>query len=631
LGFVKGAWRFLMVVKDALVLLFLVGFFAGIYAAISAVRPAPAPARGALTISLDGALVEQPADEDPLALIGQTQQVRQYRLRDVVHAVETATTDSAIKAVVIDLSRFMGAGQVAAERLGKAMDVARRAGKPVLVYAQQFEDSGYLIAAHASEVWISPLGFVALAGPGGSNLYYKGLIDRLGITTHIYRVGTYKSFVEPYIRSDQSPAAKEASQALVSALWSNWQADVRRARPKAQAAAFAADPMTVARDFKGDAARAALARGLVDQIGDEYSFADRMTRIAGEDSQNSNSYASIDMADYLRRHPADASPGKVGVLTVAGDIVDGEAGPGTAGGDSIATVIDEALADDKIKALVVRVDSPGGSVSASEQIRMAVEQARDAGLPVVVSMGNVAASGGYWISTVGQRIFAEPATITGSIGVFGILPSFEGTLAKIGVTSDGVRTTPLSGEPDVAGGVSPAFDAIAQSTVEHVYRQFVGLVAGARKLPGAQAEKIAEGRVWDGGSARQLRLVDSFGGLEDAVAEAARLARLDGHDARPRYLEPEKDVFSRLLSSVSATTRVSARPAPSDWLTQQARRREQAALSALAQAKAMLSGSAIRADCLECRGFGTGGSGGSGGSAGKARDGWAWLTAWLTR
>lgn len=627
MGFVKGAWRFLMVVKDALVLLFLVGFFAAIYAAISAVRPAPSPTQGALTISLDGVLVEQPADEDPLALIGQTQQVHQYRLRDVVHVLERAARDSAVKAIVIDLSRFMGAGQVAAERLGKAMDGARKAGKPVLVYAQQYEDSGYLIAAHASEVWLSPLGFVALAGPGGSNLYYKGLIDRLGITTHIYRVGTYKSFVEPYIRADQSPAAKEASQALVSALWSNWQADVRRARPKAEAAAFAADPITVARDFRGDAAKAALARGLVDRIGDDYGFADRVTEIAGEDSQDSGTYASIDMADYLRRHPADAAPGKVGVLTVAGDIVDGEAGPGTAGGESIASIVDQALADDEIKALVVRVDSPGGSVSASEQIRMSVKQARDAGLPVVISMGNVAASGGYWISTAGQRIFAEPATITGSIGVFGILPSFEGTLAKIGVTSDGVRTTPLSGEPDVAGGVSPAFDAIAQSTVEHVYRQFVGLVAGARKLPEAEAERIAEGRVWDGGTARQLRLVDSFGGLDEAVAEAARLARLDGGDARPRYLEPEKDTLSRLLSTMGAASGARVRPAARDWLTQQARRREQAALSALAQAQAMLSGSAIRADCLECRGFGAMART----SSAKAPSGWAWLARWLPR
>ncbi len=629
MAFLKGTWRILMVVKDGLVLLLLIGFFALVYAGISAIRPAPAAVRGALYVSIDGSLVEQPADADPLSLIGQTQSAKEYRLRDVVHAIETAADDSAIKAVVIDLSRFTGAGHVAAQRLGAAMDKARLAGKPVLTYALQYDDSGYQIAAHASEVWMSPFGFVAIAGPGGSQLYYKGLIDRLGITTHIYRVGTYKSFVEPYLRADQSPAAKEASQSLASALWANWIDNVRHARPKAQIAAYAADPMLVARDFKGDAAKAALSRGLVDKLGDEYGFSDHVKQIAGAAPDNDTAYASIAMDDYLRRHPTNAEQGKVGVVTVAGEIVDGEAGPGTAGGQSIATIIDEALADDKIKALVVRVDSPGGSVTAAEAIRQSVLQVRKAGMPVIISMGNVAASGGYWISTAGDRILAEPSTITGSIGVFGILPSFEGTLAKVGVTSDGVRTTPLSGEPDVFGGVSPAFDAIAQSTVEHVYRQFVGLVATARRMPADRAEKIAEGRVWDGGTARQLHLVDSFGGLEDAVAEAAGRAKLGGRDARPRWLDPALDPFSRILASVTARVsgRASARPAALDWLTLQAHKREQAAMSALSQAKAMLSGSAVRADCLECRDYGMPAPAAATGATGF----WGWLGAWLTR
>jgi protease-4 len=626
-AFIKGAWRILMVVKDALALLLLIGFFVLIYAAISAVRPSPSITRGALYVSLDGSLVEQPSQTDAIALIGQAQSVREYRLRDVVHAIETASDDKAIKAVVIDLSRFTGAGHVTAQRLGAAMDKARKAGKPVLTYALQYDDTGYQIAAHASEVWLSPLGFVAIAGPGGSQLYYKGLIDRLGITTHIYRVGTYKSFVEPYIRADQSPPAKEASQALASALWTNWIDDVRRARPKAQAAAYAADPTLVARDFQGDAAKAAQARGLVDKLGDSYAFADRVAQIAGQDPDNSNSYASTSMEDYLRRHPTDKDQGKVGVVTVAGDIVDGEAGPGTAGNESVSTLIDEALADGKIKALVVRIDSPGGSVTAAEGIRHSVLQAHKAGMPVIISMGNVAASGGYWISTAGDRIFAEPSTITGSIGVFGILPSFEGTLAKIGVTSDGIRTTPLSGEPNVTGGISPAFDTIAQSTVENVYRQFVGLVASARHMPADQAEKIAEGRVWDGGTAHQLHLVDSFGGLEDAVTEAARRAKLSGRDARPRYLDPSPDPLSRFLASVNARARITARPAALDWLTLQAHKREQVARTALYQAQAMLSGSAVRADCLECRGY----AGPLAFTATTPVSHWGWLGAWMTR
>ncbi|MET0241810.1 MAG: signal peptide peptidase SppA [Sphingobium sp.] len=629
MAFIKGAWRILMVVKNALVLLFLLLFFTLVYAGISAVRPAPGTSGGALHIALDGALVEQPASEDPFTLIDGSEADHDYALRDVVHAIDAATGDSAIKAIVIDLSRFSGAGQVAGQRMGAAMDKARRAGKQVLVYAPVYEDSGYQIAAHASEIWMSPLGFVALAGPGGSQLYYKGLIDRLGITTHIYRVGTYKSYVEPYFRTDQSPEAQEANQALASSLWSDWLAGVKRARPKAQAEGYAANPMIVSRDFKGDGAKAALDRGLVDHIGDNYAFADRVARIAGKDDDSqSGTYSAVTLEDYLRRHPTKASEGKVGVLTVAGDIVDGEAGPGTAGGDSIAALIDEALADDKIKALVVRVDSPGGSVTAGETIRQAVLRVRNAGMPVVISMGNVAASGGYWISTAGQRIYAEPATITGSIGVFGVLPSFEGTLAKIGVTSDGVSTTPLSGEPNVFGGVSPEFDALAQSSVEHVYRTFVGLVAKARNIPVASAERIAEGRVWDGGTARQLKLVDAFGGLDDAVAEAARRAKLTGGDARPRYLDPPLDPFQRIMASLSARTSVKAAPQATDWLSLQGRKRERAVVGALGQAKAMLAGSAMRADCLECRAFG---GPATRVAAQKSATGWTWLTTWLLR
>jgi protease-4 len=626
-SFIRSAWRLLMVVKDALVLIFLLLFFGLLYAALSSVRPAPVPVTGALLITLDGSVVEQPSPEDPFALLGEAQSVHQYRLRDVVHAIERGARDSAIKAIVLDLTRFQGTGQVAAQRIGAAMDLARKAGKPVLTTALAYDDDGYALAAHASEAWLSPLGMVALAGPGGSQLYYKGLIDKLGVNAHIYRVGTYKSFVEPFIRTDQSPAAKEANQALASALWKDWLANVVRARPRADVAAYAADPMIVARRFGGDGAKAALSLGLVDKLGDDFAFGAHVAGIAGEDpGERPGGFASISMEDYLRHHPATGHKGKVGVLTVAGDIVDGEANPGTAAGDSIAKLISDALSDGDIKALVVRVDSPGGSVTGAETIRQALLQVRKAGLPVVISMGNVAASGGYWISTTGDRIFAEPSTITGSIGVFGIIPSFEKSLAKIGVTTDGVRTTPLSGEPDVAGGVSPQFDALAQASVENMYRRFVGLVAAARKLTPGDAERIAEGRVWDGGSAHQLRLIDRFGSLEDAVAEAARLAKLRGGDARPRYLDPPSSPFEVIMSTLAAKVTAARRPAALDWLTLQGKRREQAALGAVDDARSLVSGPAMRADCLECRGYG-------GPAARRARRDGAlgWLGAWLMR
>jgi protease-4 len=594
-----------MVVKDALVLIFMLLFFGSLYAVLSTMRPTPTPGKGALLLDLDGSVVEQPSLRDPLAVIDHNQSNKEYRLRDVVYAIETAANDGKIKAVVLDLTRFNGIGQVSAQRVGAAMDKVRKAGKPVLVYSLAYDDDGYALAAHASEVWLSPLGLVALTGPGGSQLYYKGLMDKLGVNAHIYRVGTYKSFVEPFIRTDQSPEAREANQTLANALWASWRADVSRARPKADVATYASNPMIVANRFGGDSAKAALAMHLVDKLGDDFTFGDHVADIAGEDPDNTpGGFATVPLEDYLRHHPPAARQGKVGVVTVAGDIIDGEAGPGTAAGDSISELIADALADGDIRALVVRVDSPGGSVTGAEAIRQAVLQAKADGLPIVISMGNVAASGGYWISTAGDKIFAEPSTVTGSIGVFGILPSFEGALAKIGVTTDGVKTTPLSGEPNVTGGVAPAFNALAQASVENMYRRFVGLVARARRLPQADAERIAEGRVWDGGTAHQLHLVDSFGNLDDAIAEAARRAKLTGSDAAPRWLDPPLDPFQRLLSLAGASDDAAMQPMAGDWLSIEARNQRRMAADAVARVQTMLSGPAIRADCLECLGYG---------------------------
>lgn len=604
MAFVKGAWRIIMAVKDVLVLLFLMLFFGLLYAALSFTpSPVRAISSGALLLDLDGVIVEQPSEVDPFSLLaGGGPRMTEYRLRDIVTALEAARTDHKVKAVVLDLDGFMGGGQVALARVGKALDAVRAARKPVLAFATAYEDDGYQLAAHASEIWVNPIGGVALTGPGGSNLYYKGLIDKLGITAHVYRVGTYKSFVEPFTRTDQSPEAKEADQALVDALWETWREDVARARPTARVAAYAADPAGAARAARGDMAKAAQTAGLVDRIGDGTAFGARVAEIAGDgDTGKPGDYAAIALDSYAKaRKPANT--GQIGVLTIAGEIVDGEAGPGTAAGDTISDLLHAALAEKALKALVVRVDSPGGSVLASEQIRSAILTAKARGLPVVASMGNVAASGGYWVSTPASTIFAEPGTITGSIGVFGILPSFEGTLAKIGVTSDGVRTTPLSGEPDLLGGVSDEFNIVAQLGVEDVYRRFVALVAQARGKTPEQIDAVAQGRVWDGGAARQKGLVDRFGGLEDAIAEAARLAKIDPARARPYMIEKEPDKFTQFFENMLSGTPAQA-SLPRDWLSRQAFRQRQWAMQAIADARSMIGGGAMRAACLECRAF----------------------------
>lgn len=606
MAFIKAAWRFIMGVKDVLVLAFLLLFFGVLYVALR-MMPGDAPARtgaGALLIDLDGVVVEQPAQDDPFALLSAEEGVREYRLRDIVVAIEAARTDPNVKAIVLDLDGFMGGGQVALGEIGRALDGVRAAKKPVLAFATAYEDDAYRLAAHASEIWINPIGGVALLGPGGSRLYYKGLLDRLGVTAHIYRVGTYKSAVEPFLLGGMSDEARAAAQALAAAMWDTWQADVKRVRPAAKLVAYADDPVAVARASGGDMAKGAQAAGLVDRIGDADAFEVRVAELAGEGGEEDGpAFAAIDMDTYVRAK-APANDGAIGVLTIAGEIADGESGPGTAGGDSIAALLRDTLAKRTLKALVVRIDSPGGSVLASEKIRAEIARARDAGIPVVASMGSVAASGGYWVATPAARILAEPATITGSIGVFGIVPSFEGTLAKIGITSDGVATTPLSGEPDLAGGVSDEFNALAQLGVEDIYRRFVGLVARARGMTPEQVDRIAQGRVWDGGTARQLRLVDRFGDLNDAIAEAAKLAKVDPATARPYYIEPEVSGFAMLLRDMAGGHAKAARRPGGDMLMRAAWRREAVLVQAFADARMLARGGGVRVDCLECRGFG---------------------------
>lgn len=600
----KGIWGFLVGVKDALVLIFMLMFFGVLYAALSMAPNAQkaTTGTGALVIDLDGSLVEQPANVDPIAFLsGPSEVANEYRLRDVVIALRAAARDPAVKAVVLDLDRFAGGGQATIAEAAAAVDEARRGGKTVLAFATGYWDDSYQLAAHASEVWLDPVGAVMIAGPGGAHLYYKGLLDKLGVTANVYRVGTYKSAVEPFVRSDQSPEARAANKMLVDALWKNWQAGVSAARPKAQLAAYVADPERFIRAANGSIAEAARAAGLVDRLGDRVAFGARVSALAGE-SDKPDGFRKIDFGNYVSRHPETTGGHVIGVLTVAGEIVDGEAGPGTAGGDTIANLLAEELARDRIKALVVRVDSPGGSVTAAERIRSTIMAAKAKGLPVVVSMGSVAASGGYWISTPADRIYAEPSTITGSIGVFGIIPTFQGTLAKLGLGADGVKATPLSGEPDVLRGTSPEFDRLMQLGVEDIYRRFVGLVANARRLPPERVDQIAQGRVWPAGAARQIGLVDAYGSLDAAIAEAARRAKIDPAKAHPLFIEKQLNPLEKWLRDAARSQETDEADARDPW-SRVAGRPQRIVVQALGDAERLMSGPAMQVRCLECGGL----------------------------
>ncbi|PWG02582.1 signal peptide peptidase SppA [Sphingosinicella humi] len=597
--FLGKVWRLLVGVKDGLVLIVLLLFFGFLYALLSANPYAGSADRGALLLDIGGAIVEQPAEADPFEMLSGAAVVREYRLRDLVHALETAAEDDRVKAVALDLDIFLGGGQAAISRVGEAIDTVRRANKPVIAYATGYSDDAYQLAAHASEVWLHPLGGVLITGPGGSTLYYKGLLDKLGVTANVYKAGSYKAAVEPFTRTDMSPEAREANEALAGALWENWRDDVRRARPKAKLGDYVNAPVERIAATNGDMARAALAAGLVDKIGDRTAFGKRMVELVGADKEDvPGSFKAIKYEAWIGANPASNPAGRIGVVTVAGSIVDGSASLGTAGAETVTENIHKGLSEKNLKALVIRIDSPGGSTLASERIRQAVLDAKARGLPVVASMGSVAASGGYWVATAADHIMAQPETVTGSIGVFGILPSFEGSLEKLGLGVDGVRTTPLTGEPDFLRGPSDNVDRLIQLSVENTYRRFIGLVAEARHMPVERVDQVAQGRVWDGGTARQLGLVDGFGSLEDALAEAARRAQLDPDQAEAVWLEKEPGFIEMLLSSLTGSGEIEG--SSRDLFSRLALGPERLTMRALFDARQILSGPAIQARCLQC-------------------------------
>ncbi|MEO0062261.1 MAG: hypothetical protein RLZZ08_821 [Pseudomonadota bacterium] len=606
MGFAGKVWRLLVGIKDALALVFLLLFFAALFAILSA-RPNPGAVReGALLLTLDGALVEEVTTINPLdLLLSQRLPTGEYAARDLVRAIDKAAGDKRIKAIALDMAIFTGGGQVQVQEVASALDRFRAAKKPVLAYAVAYSDDAMMLAAHSTEVWVDPLGGAAVTGPGGTRMYYSGLLDRFKVKAHVFRVGTYKSAVEPYILPGMSPAARENATSLYGSLWAEWQANLKQTRPQADVRRVTGDVAAWLAASGGDLAKASVAAGLVDRIGTRVEWGQRVARLAGADQWDDKpgAFAATELEPWL----ADIAPsglrsnkGQIGVITIAGEISDGEAGPGEAGAARIVRLLDDAL-DDGFKALVVRVDSPGGTVTGSEAIRRAILRYKARNIPVVVSMGNVAASGGYWVSTTGERIFAQPETITGSIGIFGVVPTFEDTLAQYGVTADGVRTTPLSGQPDVVGGFTPEAEAVMQATVESGYQRFLSLVAHSRHMTVQRADELGQGRVWDGGSARQLGLVDQFGDLDDAIDYAASRAKIDRKSVHPVYLGEGANPYASIIEGLlQRDGKADDAANGGDMLALFGRHQSQLAAQVFADLEGIMQVRGAQARCLEC-------------------------------
>lgn len=603
MSFVGRIWRLLVGIKDALSLIFLMLFFMLLFSVLSA-RPNPGQVRdGALLLNIDGYIVEERSEIDPLeALLSETAPIAEYPAHELVHALETAAQDDRIEVVALDLSNFMGGGQVLLQEIGEAIDTVREAEKPVIAYALGYADPGVMLAAHASEIWIDPLGGAIIAGPGGERLYYADLIEKLKVDAKVYRVGTYKSAVEPFTRSDMSEPARENYAALYGALWEEWKAHVSKARPKLKLDMILDDPVGWVQASQGDLAEAALAAGLVDTIGTRIEWGNRIAELSGDEDWDDapGTFPKTELGPWLADNTAE-KPGKaIGVVTVAGEIVDGNAGPGTAGGDRIADLLDDALEDD-LAGLVVRVNSPGGSVTASEAIRTAILRHKEKNdIPIAISFSNVAASGGYWVATAGDRIFAEPETITGSIGIFAIIPTFERTAAELGVNTDGFRTTPLSGQPDLIAGFTPEVDGILQANVENGYAEFLERVAAARGKTTEQIDDVGQGRVWDGGTARQLGLVDQFGGLDEALEWVAAQAELETGDWHPVRLGTQVDPYQSVVSQLLSGKAAASAPANGDLFTFAGRSQARIAAQMTADLNRLTSVKGMQAYCLEC-------------------------------
>lgn len=559
-GLLVGFWGFLVGLKDVLITLFVVGLFILLMRSVFAGDTVPSvPDGAALQLNLDGYVVEQRTQVDPIATLTDPMAATlpsQTLLRDVLDALQAAAKDKRIKAVTLELDNFAGAGPATLESIGAALDQFKASGKPIYAHGFYYSDDSYYLAARATNISLDPMGGVMLAGYGSYNLYMKEAIDKLRINVNVFRVGKYKSAVEPYSRSDMSPEAREESQALFDVLWDSYKSDVQKARKQVTNLQSIIDEMPKAVPaLKGDISRHALENKLVDTLQSHEGFVTQMAAVVGKDDDDDGlpSYNQIQMDEYIAatRTLTVKTGDKVAVVYAAGEIIDGDHPSGVAGGDTVARLLRQATADDSVKAIVLRIDSPGGSVTASEVIRRAVQAARDAKKPVVASMATLAASGGYWIATGADEIYAQPTTITGSIGIFGIIPTFEKTAAMVGVKSDGVGTTVLSSSNDLAQSFSEPVKALIQSTVEHGYSQFIDRVSVARKLSPERVNEIAQGRVWAGATAHQLKLVDRFGDLEDAVAAAAKRAGLKSWHAD--YMEEPESVQMKLLRFVTGT------------------------------------------------------------------------------
>lgn len=549
-------WRLFTLTRSVVLnFIFIVFFISFIVMLTSDANKITVPEKTALVLNLVGDLVEQKHEVSPMDAfltnaLGEEEDRPEVLLADLLDVIAQAKNDDRVELLVLQLQGLRSVGLAKLQDVGAALTDFKSSGKKIIALGDQYTQDQYYLASHADDIWINPQGFMLLDGYGRYKMYFKSALEKLAINQHIFRVGTFKSAVEPFIRDDMSPAAKEANQLWLNDLWLQYKQDVAKQRGVGieNFDESITDLVTKFTNADSSFAEYALANNWVDQLKTRAQMRDELITLVGENKKGT-SYSHIGYKDYLAvitsnkammKNTGKFSSDKVAVIVAVGTILDGTQKPGTIGGDSTAKLLRKARNNDNVKAVVLRVDSPGGSAFASEIIRQEVELLKAAGKPVIASMGTYAASGGYWISAPADKIYASPSTITGSIGIFGMMMTFEDSLAKLGIHTDGVGTTDISG----FGPTQPLTEGMAQLfqlTINKGYQNFITLVAKNRNMTLEQVDAIAQGRVWSGKKAKELGLVDELGNLTDAIVAAAELANLDSYDT----LLIEKEISER--------------------------------------------------------------------------------------
>ena len=561
--FFRWVWRLTAAASILFTLFFFLALFALLSGAVSLHRQAKSaaavPESCVLVLAPGGSILEKrppfnPADELS-GLLNRSPQRKELFLQDIISGLRKAAKDSRIKLLLIVPDRLERAGLNQLREIGQAVAQFRASGKRVLAVADTYSQGQYYLAAGSDEIYLHPMGSVDIEGFGLFNLYLRELLDRLEVTFHIFRVGEFKSAVEPFLRKDMSPEAKENARHWLGRLWDGYCRDIAAWRKiPLQSVSDAADRLAENMEAAGgDAALMARRGKLIDGVTSAEELNERLRRVVGKGADEEDGYSRIDFSDYLDAVGGSyskklAEKDRIAILTAQGDIVYGEGGEGQIGSGGLVRQLRKLRLDKHVRAVVLRIDSGGGSAFASELIRQELLLTRKAGKPVVVSMGSVAASGAYWIATAADRIYASPYTITGSIGIFGAIPTIEKSLAKAGIFSDGIGTAGITGAGSLVRPLPENFRKAMQAQIELGYRRFIEIVAEGRKMNPADVEKIAGGRVWDGATAFELGLADQLGGLEEAVAAAAQLSGLPAEQAS--YVEEEQSPAEILLHSL---------------------------------------------------------------------------------